>query len=231
MRVAVGERLTGWVAASRQTIRNSDPVLDLGEAAKMLSPRPRSCLSTPLTASGDLAGVLTIYAVESNAFSEEHERLMEAFAREVAPAVARAMPRQLATGAMGSPPSGELVNSEPSGRLPNGTCLALIQLERPKHVAGDDRADQLIRLLTPHLRQKDFVFKRGPYQVLILSENLEKRSLASNIATALAGHFATVVAIAQTPQDGRDLAQLLDAADRLIAGKSESNSAPRHQIH
>ena len=34
MTVTVGHRLTGWVAANRKTIRNSDPILDLGEVAE-----------------------------------------------------------------------------------------------------------------------------------------------------------------------------------------------------
>ena len=32
----MGQRLSGWVAANRQTILNSDPMLDLGEIAVRL---------------------------------------------------------------------------------------------------------------------------------------------------------------------------------------------------
>ena len=59
VRLSLGERLSGWVAANRQTIRNSDAALDLGEAVRSITPRLRSCLSTPLTIDGDLVGVLT----------------------------------------------------------------------------------------------------------------------------------------------------------------------------
>ena len=37
LRVPIGQRLSGWVAANRQTIRNSDPVLDLGESARAMN--------------------------------------------------------------------------------------------------------------------------------------------------------------------------------------------------
>ena len=36
LRIGLGQRLSGWVAANRQSIRNSDPVLDLGEAARAI---------------------------------------------------------------------------------------------------------------------------------------------------------------------------------------------------
>ena len=47
LRIPRGQRLTGWVAANRQSIVNSDPVLDLGDAARSLRPPLRSCLSAP----------------------------------------------------------------------------------------------------------------------------------------------------------------------------------------
>ena len=34
LRIPRGQRLTGWVAANKQSIVNSDPVLDLGESAR-----------------------------------------------------------------------------------------------------------------------------------------------------------------------------------------------------
>ena len=48
LKIPLGQRLSGWVAANRQTISNSDPSLDLGEVARCTTPRLRSCLSTPL---------------------------------------------------------------------------------------------------------------------------------------------------------------------------------------
>jgi hypothetical protein len=47
--VEVGERLTGWVAASRLPILNSDAALDLGPRAEAASPPLRGCMSVPIT--------------------------------------------------------------------------------------------------------------------------------------------------------------------------------------
>jgi GGDEF domain-containing protein len=83
LRVPRGQRLSGWVAANRQTIRNSDPVLDLGESARAMNPRPRSSLSTPLLVQNRLVGVLSLYSSNKEAYSEDHERIVEVVARQV----------------------------------------------------------------------------------------------------------------------------------------------------
>ena len=83
LRIALGQRLSGWVAANRQTISNSDASLDLGEAAAAQSPRLRSCLSTPLILDAELIGVLTVYSAQVRAFSDDHSRIIEAIAKQV----------------------------------------------------------------------------------------------------------------------------------------------------
>ena len=90
LRIGLGQRLSGWVAANRQSIRNSDAALDLGDAARSMRPRPRSCLSTPLLTGKNLAGVLTLYSTAQNAFTEEHQRLLEVVGRQVTESLMRA---------------------------------------------------------------------------------------------------------------------------------------------
>jgi HD-GYP domain-containing protein (c-di-GMP phosphodiesterase class II)/putative methionine-R-sulfoxide reductase with GAF domain len=82
LRIPRGERLTGWVAANRQSILNSDPVLDLGEVARSLKPRLYSCLGIPSIHEGTLIGVLTLYSSQRDAFTQEHRRISEAVARQ-----------------------------------------------------------------------------------------------------------------------------------------------------
>ncbi len=83
LHIPLGRRLSGWVAANRQTVVNSDPVLDLGEAARALQPPLRSSISTPLMAHNTLVGVLTLYSAHRNAFTEDHQRMLEAVAGQV----------------------------------------------------------------------------------------------------------------------------------------------------
>jgi diguanylate cyclase (GGDEF)-like protein/putative nucleotidyltransferase with HDIG domain len=91
LRIPRGERLSGWVAANKQTIVNSDPVLDLGDVSRLLRPRLRSCISTPLVSGQDLIGVLTLYSVDPDAFNEDHKRILEIVGRQVSHTVRHAL--------------------------------------------------------------------------------------------------------------------------------------------
>jgi len=88
--IRVGDRLSGWVAAHRQVIVNSDAALDLGDVAPPGDVQLKSCLSVPLLAGPTLHGVLSLYATERNAFSEDQGRLVQMIAPHVAQAVAAA---------------------------------------------------------------------------------------------------------------------------------------------
>jgi putative nucleotidyltransferase with HDIG domain len=87
MSVPVGERLTGWVAASRQPIINSDATLDLGTRVDAVTPPLSRCISLPLMVGDALVAVLTLYTAAPDGFPADHERLV----RSVAPDLARAI--------------------------------------------------------------------------------------------------------------------------------------------
>jgi len=82
----LGDRLSGWVAATGQTVMNSDARLDLDEPLREQSPL-RSALAVPVVSNGRTAGVLTFYAEASNAFGDDHRRIVEAAGRAVAGSV------------------------------------------------------------------------------------------------------------------------------------------------
>jgi len=84
--MSLGDRLSGWVAATGQTVINSDARLDLDEPMREQSPL-RSALAVPVVSNGRTAGVLTFYSDAPNAFNEDHRRLVEAAGRAVAGSV------------------------------------------------------------------------------------------------------------------------------------------------
>jgi putative nucleotidyltransferase with HDIG domain len=86
-RIKVGERLSGWVAAHRQTIVNSDPRLDIGDISNSVAPPLSSSMSTPLLAGEELIGVLTLYSDQS--FSDHDRRLLELLAIPIAKSLKR----------------------------------------------------------------------------------------------------------------------------------------------
>jgi len=84
-RIRLGERLSGWVAAARQPILNSDARLDLDDAFRDSSPL-RCAMAVPIRRAGDglTEGVLTFYARHPDAFSDAHRRIATAAAHAVA---------------------------------------------------------------------------------------------------------------------------------------------------
>jgi GAF domain-containing protein len=108
LRIPLGQRLSGWVAANRRTISNSDPTLDFGDAARSQTVRLRSCISTPLLSGEQLAGVMTLYATETNAFTDDHKRIVELIAKQIAHIFSRSANRESGThrdSLMGTPNS------------------------------------------------------------------------------------------------------------------------------
>jgi putative nucleotidyltransferase with HDIG domain len=85
--IGVGERLTGWVAATRQTIVNSPAALDLGERASFVQPALTHSLSVPLTAGDRLVAVLTLYASTADALDAQRGRLLDVVAPHLAHAL------------------------------------------------------------------------------------------------------------------------------------------------
>jgi hypothetical protein len=72
LRIQMGQRLSGWVAANRRAIINSDAALDLIELAQLADSPLRSCLSVPLEVDGALTGVLSLYSANESSFSSTH---------------------------------------------------------------------------------------------------------------------------------------------------------------
>jgi putative nucleotidyltransferase with HDIG domain len=104
--IRMGERLSGWVAACRQTIANSDAALDLYDRSVKLG----SAISTPLVDGDRVLGVFTAYAAAQRAFTDDQSRLVEMMAPHLGRIVGAALrsdqrtrdhqePRTVASGA------------------------------------------------------------------------------------------------------------------------------------
>ena len=87
-RTTVGQGLSGWVAASRQTILNSDPRLDFGNSVPELTAGLASAASIPLCIEDQLVGVLTIYSSTPAGYTEQHIKLLHVLAPRLATALA-----------------------------------------------------------------------------------------------------------------------------------------------
>ena len=80
MTIPLGQRLTGWVAANRETVVNSDAALDLGNLTLKLDPTPVACLSASMCQGLELSGVLTVYSLRPHPFTSGHAPVLEVIA-------------------------------------------------------------------------------------------------------------------------------------------------------
>jgi putative nucleotidyltransferase with HDIG domain len=84
LRIAIGERVTGWSAANLSTAVNSEASLDLAQIVSSFDPPLRCALSTPLVKTERLIGVLTAYSPRPEAFQEQHVYVIEHVAATLA---------------------------------------------------------------------------------------------------------------------------------------------------
>ena len=238
LRIPRGQRLTGWVAANRQSILNSDPVLDLGDVARSLRPPLKSCLSTPLLTGDTLVGVLTVYSPHRHAFSEDHRRVLEVIGAQVSDTLRRAVTFQRERHLVDRDSHTGLPNARQLERIVS-TELALGESSVPLSILivritiderrGRQSPEDVLRLLAetsrPALRGADLVFHFAPHELAILllrtddeSSQRVMRRVAKRLANEqrLPSDVSITIGLASTPSDGLSLSELLN-----IAGQRE----------
>lgn len=254
IRIPRGQRLSGWVAANKQTIVNSDPVLDLGEVARTMRPRLRSCLSTSLVSEGELLGVLTLYTSDRDAFTENHRRVIEVVAHQVANSVKQALGAQQSRVAQPADnrdvvPSvrhlERIIATELSGSGTSRTLsLIFVRFESPQWLASgsqvghDERhvADVAAAILRT-LRRPDLLFRyrNDEFVVLLTRTDFDAATIAaSRIASSVAeqrissdARIQMTLRIVTAPADGVTLSDLATVALRREAlGPVSMNLVP-----
>ena len=83
----MGERVTGWVAARRQPIVNSDATLELGARVDGVTPPLARCLSLPLMTGDSLVAVRTRYTAAPDGLKADHGRIVQSVAPRLAKAI------------------------------------------------------------------------------------------------------------------------------------------------
>ena len=256
MKVSLGQRLSGWVAANRQTISNSDPILDLGDIARSPSLSLRSCLSTPLVTGEKLVGVLALYSREQNGFNEAHQRIIEVVAREIAHTFKRAsefdssVRRDAVTGLPNLKQLEQFVDATGSERRAHNSQFTLlfidvIDLKQINIAHGRDAGDEVLRHVVRHttagLRVADILFRDDSDEfVALLNDtnadmgNVVAHRIRENIRTnalVSTSNRSILVDVSVTavsaPDDGRSLTLLMAAAHRRGSETSPEHGGPR----
>jgi diguanylate cyclase (GGDEF)-like protein/putative nucleotidyltransferase with HDIG domain len=256
VRIPRGQRLTGWVAANKQTVINSDPVLDLGEVARSLKPRLSSCLSTPLLNNEQLVGVLSLYSVQRDGFTDDHRRIVEVVSRQVSQTVEHAVEsekqraaniRDQLTGLPIFQHLEQFIASEiASASHQAALSIILVQSRLSPFVprsAARSSIDGLLEVLASAIRRglrgADVLFRYGSSDFVVLLAQTEAdiaHAVAARIGTCIVQGIASNdklkgasidIGVATAPLDGRTMDALIVAArDRQQPVQSEPPSRP-----
>jgi putative nucleotidyltransferase with HDIG domain len=241
LKITLGQRLSGWVAANRQTIANSDALLDLGDTARSTAVRLKSCISTPLLADDVLVGTLSLYSTAVDGFDDDHRRVIEAVAPQVANTLSHALTN---AGPHGS--SAHLPRFEQFENLISTLCaeernchthaFLLISASYPFNLSAgqrdvDDLLSDVVRHAREAIRSDDILFCTGGNSVIayLRSTNAETAEhIASRLREDLGKrwshplthpgrnpHFC--VTVVSGPRDGNSLSELLYVAQRGIS--------------
>jgi len=187
-RFACGEGITGWVFGANEGCLNADPRVDLGRIAEE-DPAILSAAAFPIHDQAGPLGVVVFYALEADAFSQDHQRLFENIAPQLAGALRNAMLYEetrvtsMTDALTGLPNSRYLyaqVEKEMSRTMRRGTPLSIVVLDldgfKPVndtygHQAGDLVLQRISDLLRREFRSADTVCRyAGDEFVALLPE-------------------------------------------------------------
>jgi GGDEF domain-containing protein len=233
LELPLGDGMSGWVAVNRRSIRNSHPALDFGERLASLPAPLQSTLSVALAGAEGVIGVLSLYAHEPEAFSPDHQQVMELVARPLAAAVRHARQFDLRR-------KSDLTDAETG--LPNHRYLAHLLTTDGfsesllMHSLGvlavewnppDEDSPELLRTLAHAtrvaVRVTDLVFRQDDAQLIVLVPDCDAETGASlaervslSIRHALGAPMGLRLAFACAPADGDTLSELTQAAQSRL---------------
>jgi diguanylate cyclase (GGDEF)-like protein/putative nucleotidyltransferase with HDIG domain len=258
LRISLGQRVSGWVAANRQTVVNSDAQLDLGDAVRSHSPKLKSCISTPLVSEDRLAGVLSLYSIDTNGFTDDDRRIIDAVGHQVAHLMQRG------SKAAGDTAGSDMLNSLPHfdeleefARVartdelnPQTLSLVFIDIARFREISdshGKGTEDHVRRHVADQtggtLRQGDILFRRGSSGFVALLNDVTD-TLAEQVGQRIYDGVKArplvlpdgrgidldiEVTIVSTPRDGQSLASLVSAA--RVRAAASTNDTRGSRVH
>jgi diguanylate cyclase (GGDEF)-like protein len=238
LKIPLGQRLSGWVAANRQTIVNSDAALDIGDLARPQALGLKSCISTALVSNDQLVGVLSLYSSDANGFNDDHRRIIETVARQIAYTFECAVEFESVTRRdelTGLPPITQLekvLEASFANSEPDKYALVFIDVigftdlnSRFGRAAGDEVLRHVARHARSALRIGDILFRHAGDEFVGLLSDVDSKtaeSISERITSNIRSHpvlwsgtqltiSATAVAVC-CPRDGRCFGDLVRAA-------------------
>ena len=254
LEMPIGQGISGWVAQHKKPIINGDPMAEskhLGDPSRVSV--LRSTLSIPLQGRDGVAGVLTLYLKEKQAFTKDHLRMLLAASSKLGLSVENSLQFEKAQDSAstdfltGLPNArsicahldSELARSERSGQP---LAVLLCDLNGFKtvndnfgHLVGNKLLEEIARNFRTVCREYDLVGRLGGDEfILVLPEftTTTVKEFIPRVQLAVEDAGRTVcgkkvvtasVGAAFYPQDGVTAEELLSEADRAMYDAKESH--------
>lgn len=247
LEIPMGQGLSGWVAENRRPIINGSPSVEpsyLNDPQKFS--RLRSALAVPLEGVAGVAGVLTLYHAEADAFTRDHLRILQAISSKAGLAIENAIKyRQVQDSSVtdeltGLPNARSLfiqLDSELARSRRTGAPLAVLVLDldgfkdvndRFGHLAGNKVLQMIAEGLRNTCREYDCVARMGGDEFVVIvagaareaivAKSIQFQQVTREVGLALYQQDFLSVSIGEAcfPEDGADAEQLLSVADKRM---------------
>jgi len=242
----ITEGLSGWIAQYGSPVLNGNASVEACYSNdSMVLNNLQTALGVPFESRGGMTGVITLYHLDSNAFSRDDLRILEAASVQIGPAIDAALKFQEAE---------ESAATDHLTGIPNGRALA-IHLERALeradreqssvgvlvcdldgfkqvndrfgHLTGDEVLRRVAKGLRAAARGSDYLARIGGDEFVIVlpglrgdhSSQLERlRAIAVAAGQEVCGEpcLSMSVGVAIYPFDGLDTETLIAEADRRM---------------
>src|ERR1700751_5685864 len=247
LRIPLGQGLSGWVAQNRKPIINGNPSVEpgyLNDPTKFST--LRSSLALPLEGTNGVVGVLALYQSESDAFTADHLRILQAVTSKMALAIDNALKYQQAESSAttdyltGLPNARSLFlqldrevarckreNTSPTVMVSDMDGFKQIN-DRFGHLEGNRVLRLFAQALKDSCREYDYVARMRAAEFVATAPGLgaDASGKRAEQMPALARHagqevcneeiLSLSVGRAVFPDDGNDAEQLLSEADRRM---------------
>lgn len=261
LRIPLGEGVSGWVAENKKPILNGNPSVEPGylnhEAGRSVS--LCSALSVPLEGVDGVAGVVTLYHEDKDAFSSDHLRILLAVSSKMALAVENALKYQQAESSAttdyltGLPNARSMflqIGRELARARRSGTKLTVMVCDldgfkqvndRFGHLEGNRVLELFAKRVKESCREYDYVARMGGDEFVVMVPNLSSEAESAKIAqlrdlARLAGRevcgedlLSVSVGKAVYPEDAPDMDKLLAEADRRMYAEKEYRSGKKNR--
>jgi diguanylate cyclase (GGDEF)-like protein len=247
LRFSVGEGLSGKVAETRKPELNGDPMQEAGYAEQAVRPTLlRSALSIPLEGLNGVAGVLTLYGTEKDAFTQDHLRVLQVISAKVAVSIENALKYRQAESSASTDFLTGLFNARSlflhldselarCRRLESPLAVLVSDLDGFKqvndrfgHLEGNRLLQRVAQKLKESCREYDCVARMGGDEFVLVLPGLTPEAVKKLIprlreTVKQAGKevleqdvIGFSVGEAYYPTDGNDAEKLLAEADRRM---------------